>query len=209
MSRFPSTRPGPLAAEGTGRSSRRVLAALLLVVLAPLASPALHAATTPIIGALEAARYVGEEVTVCGEVESVRRDEGSGPTLLDLDEAYPEPVFTVAVPDALRARFRPSPEAWFRGEWICVSGKVTLRHGVPSVLLEEAGRIEILPRGRRRALPPRASLPPPPAEPGCIPRSRCCKVCSEGKACGASCISRRYTCRKGRGCACNAWEICR
>jgi hypothetical protein len=43
----------------------------------------------------------------------------------------------------------------------------------------------------------------------CIPRSECCKVCRKGKACGNSCISASYTCRKGRGCACNAAEVCR
>lgn len=31
----------------------------------------------------------------------------------------------------------------------------------------------------------------------------CCKICRKGKACGNSCISRSYTCRKGPGCACN------
>lgn len=43
----------------------------------------------------------------------------------------------------------------------------------------------------------------------CIPRERCCKICSKGKACGNSCIRRDYTCRKGRGCACNAYELYR
>jgi hypothetical protein len=42
----------------------------------------------------------------------------------------------------------------------------------------------------------------------CIQRSECCKVCDKGKACGNSCISRKYTCHKGRGCACDADEIC-
>ena len=31
----------------------------------------------------------------------------------------------------------------------------------------------------------------------------CCKVCSKGKACGDSCISREKECHKGQGCACN------
>ena len=35
------------------------------------------------------------------------------------------------------------------------------------------------------------------------PRRTCCKICRKGKACGNSCISRRYTCRKPPGCACN------
>jgi hypothetical protein len=31
----------------------------------------------------------------------------------------------------------------------------------------------------------------------------CCKVCSVGKACGNTCISRDKTCHVGRGCACD------
>ena len=46
-------------------------------------------------------------------------------------------------------------------------------------------------------------------KPDCTPRSQCCKVCSKGKACGDSCISQKYTCRKVRGCACNGYEVCR
>ena len=31
----------------------------------------------------------------------------------------------------------------------------------------------------------------------------CCKICSKGKACGNSCISRSKTCHKPPGCACD------
>lgn len=31
----------------------------------------------------------------------------------------------------------------------------------------------------------------------------CCKVCSVGKACGNTCISREKTCHVGQGCACD------
>jgi hypothetical protein len=33
--------------------------------------------------------------------------------------------------------------------------------------------------------------------------AQCCRICKKGKACGNSCISRRYTCRKPPGCACD------
>ena len=38
-----------------------------------------------------------------------------------------------------------------------------------------------------------------------VPRTSqyCCKVCSAGKACGDSCISRDKVCRVGAGCACD------
>lgn len=34
------------------------------------------------------------------------------------------------------------------------------------------------------------------------PTRTCCRVCTTGKACGDSCISRTFTCRQGVGCAC-------
>lgn len=34
-------------------------------------------------------------------------------------------------------------------------------------------------------------------------RERCCKICTTGKACGNTCISREKQCHVGRGCACD------
>lgn len=42
----------------------------------------------------------------------------------------------------------------------------------------------------------------------CRPAETCCRVCAGGKACGRSCIQASKACRKGRGCACDAAEIC-
>ncbi len=42
----------------------------------------------------------------------------------------------------------------------------------------------------------------------CRPRDTCCKVCSKGKACGNSCISRSKRCHRGQGCACNRSDVC-
>ena len=50
--------------------------------------------------------------------------------------------------------------------------------------------------------------PTAPISAKCTPRDQCCMVCDKGQACGNSCISRAKTCHKGRGCACNASEVC-
>ena len=72
---------------------------------------------------------------------------------------------------------------------------------------EEPEEVTGIPQeGQRQANPtPQAQ---PLAQGQCIPASQCCKICSNGKACGDSCISASYTCRKGRGCACNSFEVC-
>jgi hypothetical protein len=51
--------------------------------------------------------------------------------------------------------------------------------------------------------PARRSTLPAVFTPRSAPRQVCCKVCSKGKACGDSCISKDKTCNKGPGCACN------
>ena len=48
----------------------------------------------------------------------------------------------------------------------------------------------------------------PHAAAACIPAEKCCKVCDDGQACGNTCISRKKQCHKGRGCACDAAEVC-
>jgi endonuclease I len=42
----------------------------------------------------------------------------------------------------------------------------------------------------------------------CIPASRCCKICTTGKACGDSCIRSDFTCHQPPGCACDSSEVC-
>jgi beta-lactamase superfamily II metal-dependent hydrolase len=53
-------------------------------------------------------------------------------------------------------------------------------------------------------LRPFVQAEPPPVEPRVDVAPSCCKICRKGKACGNSCISRRYTCRRPPGCACDA-----
>ncbi len=48
----------------------------------------------------------------------------------------------------------------------------------------------------------KASQPVKKYSPSVEPIRSCCKVCSKGKPCGDSCISRSKTCHKGIGCAC-------
>jgi hypothetical protein len=57
------------------------------------------------------------------------------------------------------------------------------------------------PEKPARKEPPRPE-PAKPAKPAEEPRT-CCRTCSKGKACGDACISRRLTCRKPPGCACD------
>ena len=60
----------------------------------------------------------------------------------------------------------------------------------PSALVGSAPQMTLAPRDFKQ--------PSPTAD------AACCKICSNGKACGNSCISRKKTCHKPPGCACDA-----
>jgi hypothetical protein len=63
-----------------------------------------------------------------------------------------------------------------------------------------------VPEWTRVVATPTSASPTPSWTPNTNPpavHQSCCKICTTGKACGNSCISRSYTCRKGPGCACN------
>lgn len=159
------------------------------------------------IDAAEARHHIGEEATVCGKVASTRYAPGSRgqPTFLNLEKPYPNQLFTAVIWVENRGKFPKPPESLYRDESICITGELSSYRGIPQIEVEEPDQIEIVKKTEVRA----DVRPPPPPPRNCTPRAECCKVCSKGKACGNTCISRSYNCRKGRGCACNSWEICR
>lgn len=74
------------------------------------------------------------------------------------------------------------------------------------LLSVELPGVNVLTTALSAAATPRVTAPSP-SQTTTIPDSGtgCCKICSKGKACGNSCISRSYTCHQPPGCACDAY----
>ena len=96
----------------------------------------------------EAAAYVGEIETVCGEVvDSKYAPETNGqPTFLNLCKPYPDPDrFTVLIWGRNRQNFPPNPEQFYLGRKICVSGLVEDYQGIAEI--EASDRTQIAETG--------------------------------------------------------------
>jgi hypothetical protein len=94
--------------------------------------------------AAEAQNHVGERATVCGQVVSTHyagRTKGS-PTFLNLDEPYPRQIFTILIWGSDRAKFG-DPESKYGNKKVCVTGLIKDYRGVPEVVAEQPGQIEI------------------------------------------------------------------
>ena len=105
----------------------RSLAAVSILLVA---SVHLQAQT---ISASDAAKHVGERVTVCGNIASeytAYRSRGT-PTFINLDKPYPNQLFTVLVWGSDRGRVGALPHS---GR-ICSTGTITEYRGAPEMVL--------------------------------------------------------------------------
>ena len=90
----------------------------------------------------EAAHYIGESAEVCGVVASATYAAGSRgrPTFLNLDQPYPDHIFTAVIWGSDRSNFSYAPES-LRGERICVIGTITVYRDKPQIKVTHPSQI--------------------------------------------------------------------
>jgi len=86
----------------------------------------------------EAAKHVGETVTICGLVASAKfaGQARGGPTFLDFGKPYPNAIFTALILGSDRAKFG-TPEKAVQGKQVCVTGQIQLYQGKPQIILND------------------------------------------------------------------------
>jgi len=91
-----------------------------------------------------AQNHIGEKATVCGLVVSAHYASSSHgePTFLNLDEAYPNHVFTAVIWGENRERF-DEPEVKYMGKSICVTGKIKSYRGIAQMILYSESQISV------------------------------------------------------------------
>ena len=112
----------------------KTLVALFGGTLAALAI----AQTTPVYTAVEAAKHVGEIATVTDKVDGVHQS-GKGNIFLNMGGKYPNQTFTAWIPSASAAQF--SNPQQYEGKTVSVSGKITLYHGKPEIVVTNVSQI--------------------------------------------------------------------
>jgi hypothetical protein len=101
------------------------------------------------ITARQAKDHVGKMEIVCGKVVSARyasRSKGE-PTFLNLDEPYPNEIFTIVIWGESRPKFG-TPESKYSEADVCVTGKISIYRGIPEIVAAEPG--QIVSQKRRR-----------------------------------------------------------
>jgi beta-lactamase superfamily II metal-dependent hydrolase len=118
------------------------------------------------------------------------------------------PSVVVVSVAARNAYGHPSPSAL--AQWQAVGARIyrTDVHGPITVTVRSDGVFSVGRQVMRSTEGGAEPVNAPVVRPE-VPRTdsvspNCCRTCTVGQACGNSCISRRYQCRRPPGCACNA-----
>jgi micrococcal nuclease len=108
--------------------------AIVLSLFVALAITRCVAQTT--IPVRNAAKHLGETVTVCEKVFSGRLLRASNTTLLDLGGDHPNQPLVVVIPGRDRNKFKGNPKLDYDGKDIMVTGKVVLYKGKRELLFK-------------------------------------------------------------------------
>lgn len=95
------------------------------------------------ITSTEAKDYIGVTATVCGVVASANhaiRSTGK-PIFLNLDEAFPNHVFTAVIFEDYQQNFSYDLTR-LKGKYICVSGRVDEYKGLPQIKVRTQNQIK-------------------------------------------------------------------
>lgn len=73
-------------------------------------------------------KHIGDSVTVCGNVSSVRYLETAKntPTFINLGKAFPNHSLTIVIWSEVRKQFETAPEVLFKDKEVCVTGRIEL-----------------------------------------------------------------------------------
>jgi len=93
---------------------------------------------------IEAKYREGFEISVVGKVVSTKVIAKTKATFLNLDQSFPNQVFTITIWGDARKNFSYLPEEKLDGQYIKVTGEVTLdKNGVPSINVKGEKQIEV------------------------------------------------------------------
>ena len=92
----------------------------------------------------EAGAYVGQTMTVCGNVASAKfaHQSKGQPTFLNLDQPYPRHIFTIVIFGNNRSAFG-SPEKTYVGKNICATGLIKSYQGKLEIIAKEPSQITL------------------------------------------------------------------
>jgi DNA/RNA endonuclease YhcR with UshA esterase domain len=114
----------------------------LLIFISIIAFLGIKASAQTAIAAKDAAKHIGETVTICDKVYSTKLLSGSNMTFLDLGGYHPNQELTLVIKGDDRRKFKGAPEDDYKGRNVCVTGVLVDFKGKPEIILTDPAQIK-------------------------------------------------------------------
>ena len=117
---------------------------LILAIFLVIASSISVSAQTKITPD-EAAKHIGDSVTVCGKIFGGKYfDRGENKiTLLNMGAAYPQSPLTIVIEADSRKNFNNKPEEFYAEKEVCITGIVKEFKGKPQIIITKETEITV------------------------------------------------------------------
>ena len=91
----------------------------------------------------EAAKHIGDTVTVCGKIFGGKYFDRSDKkiTLLNMGAAFPKSPLTIVIEEENRKNFTSAPEDFYSGKEVCIKGIVKEFKGKPQIFVIKEAEI--------------------------------------------------------------------
>lgn len=93
---------------------------------------------------VQARLYEGDVISVCGTVVATKFSQKSGATFLNMDKKFPNQIFSVSIWKDNRSNFSYPPEEYLLGKKICVTGKVSMYQGKPTMNIKDQSKVTVM-----------------------------------------------------------------
>lgn len=95
--------------------------------------------------AKDAAKHVGEKVTICDKVWGTKFLDQANITFLDLGGYNPNQLLTIVIKGEDRAKFKGKPEDDYKQKNVCVTGTIVDFKGKPEIVVTDPGQLKLNP----------------------------------------------------------------
>ena len=115
-----------------------------IIILAFFTVMAGKVSAQTVIPAKDAAKHIGETVTITDKVFSGKYFENNKMTLLDIGGYNPNQLLTLMIPGADKAKFRGNPEVDYKGKDVTVTGKIIEYKNKPEIIVTDPSQIKLV-----------------------------------------------------------------
>jgi len=116
----------------------------MMICCLVMAASVYSAKAQKVIASKEAAKHIGDSVTITAKVFGGKVFTPSNMTLLDLGGYNPNQDLTILIGGLDRAKFKGAPEEDFKGKDVTVTGKIIDYKGKPEIVVTDPKQIKLV-----------------------------------------------------------------